>query len=74
MTKYPIYRYLGTNGIVESSVYLEGAYSVKMYKLVASFGCALKNGDRIEEIVVIPESEIENWIEIPLTENTDKNV
>jgi hypothetical protein len=44
MTRYDLYRYLGVNGVIESPVYIDGIYCIKLCKLVASSGHLLTNG------------------------------
>lgn len=69
MTKTPMYRYLGTNGTIESQVYLEGIYSVKLLKLHADNGKILTDGERRVKIVTIPASEIAKWQEVDMGMN-----
>lgn len=65
MKKTVIYRYLGTNGIIESPVHLEGAFYVRMLKLTADEGMALtKDGEKFVRVVMIPEDELELWSEV----------
>lgn len=64
MTKTVIYRYLGTNGIIESPVHLEDTYYVRLYRLIAEEGKVITNGDKILRSVLIPEEELDQWYEI----------
>ena len=65
MKKTVIYRYLGTNGIIESPVHLEGAFYVRMLKLTADEGKALtKDGEKFVRVAMIPEDELELWSEV----------
>ena len=65
MKKTVIYRYLGTNGIIESPVHLEGAFYVRMLKLTADEEKALtKDGEKFVRVVMIPEDELELWSEV----------
>ena len=65
MKKTVMYRYLGTNGIIESPVHLEGVYFVRMLKLTADEGKALtKDGEKFVRMVTIPEDELELWSEV----------
>ena len=64
MTKQVIYKYLGTNGVIESPIHLEGAYYVRLLHLVADQGKVLTNGTIETDSIRIPEEELENWVEI----------
>ena len=64
MTKKIIYKYLGTNGTIESPVHLEGIYYVRFLHLVADRGKILTNGIIKSKIIRIPEEELSNWYEI----------
>lgn len=64
MTRTVIYRYLGTNGIIESPVHLEDAYSVRFIKLTADKGKALTDGKRTSAVVLVPENEVDLWKEV----------
>lgn len=59
-----IYTYLGTNGVIESPVFLEGIYFVRKYQLIADIGKWLTNGTKKVTAVVVPENELEQWTEI----------
>lgn len=63
MTKQVIYRYLGTNGIIESPVHLEDVYYTRMFLLRAGKNKILTNGTRSVLSVKVPEDEVDNWIE-----------
>jgi hypothetical protein len=45
MKKVLIYKYLGTNGVIESPVHLEDIYYVRMYRLTADDDKNLTNGE-----------------------------
>lgn len=64
MTKQLIYRYLGTNGVIESPVHLEGIYFTRLYLLRAGEDKVLTNGVRSVFAVKVPEEEVNNWTEI----------
>lgn len=68
MTKEVIYRYLGTNGIIESPVHLEGAYYIRLIKITASTGKLLTNGTKKVFSITVPEDEAFLWREV-LDEN-----
>lgn len=64
MKKEIIYKYLGTNGVIESPVHLEDIYYIRLVRLVASKGHKLTDGERIVHSVRIPEEEVSLWKEI----------
>lgn len=65
MRKSTVYRYLGTNGIIDSPIYIEGAYSVRYYSLFADEGKVLtKDHKRFVEMVTVPEVDLDLWVEI----------
>lgn len=60
MKKTIIYRYLGTNGILETPIHLEDVYYVRLLHLEAEDGKMLTDGNRKTSVVRIPEQELEN--------------
>lgn len=64
MTKQVFYKYLGTNGVIESPVHLEDIYYIKLVRLIADKGKILTNGERKIYDIKVPEEEVENWREI----------
>ena len=64
MTKQVIYKYLGTNGVIESPVHLEDIYYIRLLQLTADAGKILTNGTKKVTFVRIPEEELENWREV----------
>ena len=65
MNKSTIYRYLGTNGIIDSPIHIEGAYQVRYYSLVADEGKVLtKDHKRFVEMVTVPEADLNLWVEV----------
>ena len=64
MTKQVIYKYLGTNGVIESPVHLENIYSIKTVRLIADVGKILTDGNVKVYTTRVPEEEVENWKEI----------
>ena len=60
-----IYTYLGTNGVINSPVHLEGIYSVKKIRLKAEKGKVItKDGVNFFNSVVVPENEVDQWFEM----------
>lgn len=64
MTRTPIYRYLGTNGVIESPVHLEDIYYIPLVKLVADKDKILTNGRTKKLAVTVPLREEAEWKEI----------
>lgn len=64
MKKQVIYKYLGTNGIIESPVHLEDTYYTRLIQLRADEGYLLTNGKRKISAIRIPEEEVSNWTEV----------
>lgn len=65
MTKKVLYRYLGTNGVIESPVHLEDIYYTRQNILTADPGHVLTDGHRQEVSVKVSDEEVSNWREIP---------
>lgn len=64
MTKKILYRYLGTNGIIESPVHLEDIYYTRILVLTAEKNKMLTDGERIVKSVKVPEENEKLWSEI----------
>lgn len=64
-----IYRYLGTNGVIESPVHLEDTYYTRLIQMTADEGKVLTNGVTELDVVRVPEEEVQNWTEIPKGQN-----
>lgn len=65
MDRIPMYRYLGTNGVITSPVHLEDIYYVNMVKLVADPDKILTDGTVREATVTVGADEEDRWYEIP---------
>lgn len=63
MQKVTIYRYLGTNGVIDSPVHLEDAYYVRMVKLIADPDKILTDGTTKTSQVLVAEDEVDQWYE-----------
>ena len=64
MTKQILYKYLGTNGVIESPVHLEDIYYVRTVALYADQGKKLTNGKETRTVVRCAEEDAEDWYEI----------
>ena len=64
MTKIPVYRYIGYNGVVTTPILLDGVNHLKMVDLIADNGCYLTDGEtRVRRVTVLADS-VEQWTEI----------
>ena len=64
MTKEIWYRYLGTNGVINSPVHLEDIYYIRLAMLRPSAGKVLTNGTEIRMSVLVTEEEADSWYEV----------
>ena len=64
MTKTVLYRYLGTNGVIESPIHLEDIYFTRVNILTADKGKILTDGFEQKESVRCADEELANWKEI----------
>ena len=64
MTKRVLYKYLGTNGVIESPVHLEDIYYVRINVLTAAAGKILTDGQDFKKTVRCSDDEVEQWKEI----------
>lgn len=65
MTKTKLYKYIGYNGIITSPILLPDARHQVFYELRAEGGKILTNG--VEKLcsVVVHESAVDEWSEVP---------
>ena len=64
MTKQVLYKYLGTNGVIESPVHLEDIYYVRINVLTADYDKILTDGINYKKVVRCSDDEIDLWHEI----------
>jgi hypothetical protein len=65
MTKQVLYRYLGTNGVIETPIHLEDIYYVRNIRLTADAGKMLtKDNKSFITQIIVPEDEVEQWFEV----------
>lgn len=66
MITQKLYRYMGTNGILDSLILLPGISYIPRYRLIAEEGKVLINtiSNYRTSAIDIAEDEIENWREI----------
>lgn len=66
MTKEVWYKYLGTNGVIESPVHLEDIYYVRINILTADEGKILSDGKQQKKYVRCSDDEVNQWVEVSL--------
>lgn len=66
MTKTILYKYLGTNGVIESPIHLEDIYYVRINVLIADQDKILTNGIEKKKQVRCSDDEVNQWYEIPI--------
>lgn len=64
MKKQVIYKYLGTNGVLETPIHIEDTYYVRLIDLKADENMILTNGERKTYFTRVPEEEVSNWYEV----------
>lgn len=64
MTRQVLYRYLGTNGVLETPIHLEDVYYVRRIALTAAPGKILTNGVVRQTYVNCSEDEEVLWSEV----------
>lgn len=64
MKQKVFYRYLGTNGIIESPVHLEDIYYTRTISLIADDGKILTDGSQFVYSIRVPEEEVSKWKEV----------
>ena len=67
MKKQNRYRYLGRNGIITTSILLEGIEPILMYRIIADEGKTLTDGNRYHKEIEIFVEDLDKWTEIDLT-------
>jgi hypothetical protein len=68
MKKINRYRYLGKNGIITTSVLLEGNDPINMYRLIADEGKILTDGEIYTRQVEIFAEDLNKWSEVKIEE------
>ena len=64
MKKTVIYKYLGTNGVLETPIHLEDTYYIRLIDLIADKGKILTNGELKTYFTRVPEDDVSNWHEV----------
>lgn len=72
MTKVEIYRYVGSNGVIDSPIKLPMDYTLR-YRLIADAGMELVNGDTTATVIDVDASDVEKWSEQDAPMQTEDN-
>ena len=72
MTKVEIYRYVGSNGVIDSPIKLPMPYTLR-YRLIADAGKELVNGDTTATVIDVDASDVEKWSEQDAPKQTEDN-
>ena len=72
MTKMEIYRYVGSNGVIDSPIKLPMPYTLR-YRLIADAGKELVNGDTTAMVIDVDASDVDNWSEQDAPKQTEDN-
>ena len=62
MTKMEIYRYVGSNGVIDSPIKLPMEYTLR-YRLIADEGKELVNGDTVATVIDVDVDDVDKWVE-----------
>lgn len=62
MRKVEIYRYVGSNGTIDSPIKLPMAYTLR-YRLIADTGKELVNGDMTATVIDVDPDDVSLWAE-----------
>lgn len=71
MTKVEIYRYVGSNGVIDSPIKLPMPYTLR-YRLIADAGKELVNGDTIATVIDVDASDVDKWSEQDAPKQTEE--
>ncbi len=71
MTKMEIYRYVGSNGVIDSPIKLPLDYTLR-YRLIADAGMELVNGDTTAMVIDVDASDVEKWSEQDAPKQTEE--
>lgn len=72
MTKMEIYRYVGSNGVIDSPIKLPMDYTLR-YRLIADEGKELVNGGTTATVIDVDASDVDKWSEQDAPKQTEDN-
>lgn len=70
MTKIEIYRYVGTNGVIDSPIKLPMDYTLR-YRLIADASKELVNGDTVATVIDVDVDDVDKWVEQDAPKETE---
>lgn len=70
MDKIEIYRYVGSNGVIDSPIKLPMDYILR-YRLIAGDGKELVNGDTVATVIDVDVDEVDKWAEQDAPKRTE---
>lgn len=70
MTKMEIYRYVGSNGVIDSPIILPMDYTLR-YRLIADEGKELVNGDKVAKVIDVDVDDVDMWVEQDAPKRTE---
>lgn len=62
MDKIEIYRYVGSNGVIDSPIKLPMDYTLR-YRLISGDGKELVNGDTVATVIDVDVDDVDKWVE-----------
>ena len=65
-----IYRYVGSNGVIDSPIKLPMNYALR-YRLIADEGKELVNGDKVATVIDVDVDDVGNWVEQDAPKRTE---
>lgn len=71
MTKVEIYRYVGSNGVIDSPIKLPLSYTLR-YRLIADEGKELVNGGTVATVIDVDVDDVDKWVEQDAPKQTEE--
>lgn len=70
MTKIEMFRYVGSNGVIDSPIKLPMNYTLR-YRLIADEGKELVNGDTVATVIDVDVDDVAKWVEQDAPKRTE---
>lgn len=70
MTKMEIFRYVGSNGVIDSPIKLPMNYTLR-YRLIAGVGKELVNGNTVATVIDVDVDDVDKWVEQDAQKETE---
>lgn len=76
MIKQLYYNYLGDNGTLLTPIHIPGVYCIKKYMIGPDDSSKMltKDGIHFTRMVIIPESELDQWYEVDIGQEQALNL